>query len=275
MHEFIKKVSEILKNVSEESEAEARFLIECVSGQTLADIMRTDEIQNKEEILALAKKRAQTGVPIQHLAGFSYFMGEKFIVNTDVLIPRDETEILVRKVFELVEDIEAPRILEIGTGSGCIACMLGRLLPQEDLEILAVDISTAALLTALENVKNLVKPKYILIRKSDIFSNVREKFDVIVSNPPYIPSGTSLQKEVEHEPENALFAPDNGLYFYKKIIEEGHNFLNPGGHVAFELGAGQAGEVKKILAQNGYKNIEIIKDLAGIERTISAKYCKV
>ncbi len=274
MHEFFKKVSKILKNVSAEHEAETRFLIECVSGQTLVDIARGDEIQNKDEILTLAQQRAKTGLPIQHLVGFSYFMGEKFLVSADVLIPRDETELLVRHVCKIAQNLKAPRILDVGTGSGCISCMLARMLQQEDLEILAVDISTSALLTALENVKTHVAPKKVLIRKSDIFSNIKEKFDVIVSNPPYIAYGTPLQKEVEHEPEAALFAPDNGLYFYKKIIKQGRDFLNPDGHVAFELGAGQAGDVKKMFEEAGYENIEIVKDLAGIERVISAKYCK-
>jgi release factor glutamine methyltransferase len=242
-----------------------------VGGQNLADIMRGGEIKNKEEILELAQKRVKTGLPIQRLIGFSYFMGEKFIVNENVLIPRDETELLVRHVFELVQDVEAPSILDIGTGTGCIACMLGKILPQQDLEILAVDISTPALLTAIENAKNLLEPKRVLIRKSDVFSNIKEKFDVIVSNPPYIAPDTELQKEVQHEPETALFAADNGLYFYKKIINQARDFLNPNGRIAFELGMGQADNVKEMFLKNGYCDIKIIKDLAGIERVISAK----
>lgn len=199
-------------------------------------------------------------------------MGEKFIVNESVLIPRDETELLVRKAVEIIKKNDFKKVLDIGTGSGCIACMIVKL---TDAQVIGVDVSTNALQTALDNSSRLGLFNKAIFRKSDIFSNVKndEKFDMIVSNPPYIPFSQkeTLQKEVQFEPQSALFARNEGLEFYEKIIRGAKPFLNKGGYLMFELGIGQAQAVKKLMEENNYKDIEIEKDLAYIERIIFAR----
>lgn len=264
----------------------------------------------REILLEKAKFRAQTRTPIQHIIGTADFMGEKFIVNENVLIPRDETEMLVKKAVEILNDklgivnsklslretsvasdeaiqdnsfglprhlaSEAPHndkhslVLDIGTGSGCIACTIAKL---TDAQVLGVDISTDALQIALENSSKMGLFNKAIFRKSDIFSNIHsdEKFDLIVSNPPYIPPSErgKLQKEVEFDPELALFTKDDaGIEFYDRIIKEAPDYINENGYLLFELGIGQADKVKLLMEQRGFKDIGVEKDLAGIERII-------
>ena len=198
-------------------------------------------------------------------------MGEKFIVNPHVLIPRDETEFLVRKAVDIIKSKNYKMALDVGTGSGCIACMIAKL---TDCQIIGLDVSNDALNTALDNASRLNLFNKAIFRKSDIFSNVkpRESFDIIISNPPYIPPAekASIQTEVRYDPDLALYTTDEkGLEFYYKITENAPKILNNGGYLLFELGAGQSDDVKKIMENNGFKNIEVIKDLAGIDRVIS------
>ena len=275
---MIKTIENILKNGGiEEYQAEAKLLVLEISRHSLEDILLGKKIENEEKIIELAKKRVETKAPIQHLIGYSYFMGEKYIVNSNVLIPRDETEILVNNAYDLIKNIENKiDILDIGVGSGCISCALAKKLQDKEIEILGIDISTDALEIAIENVAKLDLVRKVILRKSDVYSKIRpcEKFDLIISNPPYIPIAEreKLQNEVKNfDPELALFAPDvDGIEFYKRIINEAPNCLKPNGFLAFELGINQAQLVKNMLEKD-FKNIEIIKDLAGIERVILAQ----
>ena len=277
---MIKEVEKILSDAGiEEYKAEAKLIVTELSGLSLEDILLNKNITNKEKILEVAFKRASAKAPIQHLLGFSYFMGEKYIVDKNVLIPRDETEILVNQAYELVKDIKGKTdILDIGTGSGCIAIELAKKLKQKDIEILATDISSEALMVAINNANRFDVIRKVIFRKSDIFSKIRdiEKFDLIVSNPPYIPmkEKENLQDEVKNfDPNLALFAPDDkGIEFYKKIIEGSRKFLKPNGFLAFELGINQSEYVKDLLNQNLFKSIQTFKDLANIERVIIAQY---
>jgi len=248
-----------------------------VSGLNLEEILLGKKIENEEKIIELAKKRVETKAPIQHILGFARFMGEKYIVNRNVLIPRDETEILVNKAYDLVKNIDSKiDILDIGVGSGCISCALAKKLKEKEIEILGVDVSLEALEVAIENINKLDLVRKVILRKSDVYSKVRdcEKFDLIVSNPPYIPLAEkeNLQEEVKNfDPELALFASDNdGVEFYEKIILGAPFFLKQNGFLAFELGINQANLVKNMLEKN-FENVEIIKDLAGIERVITAQ----
>lgn len=223
-------------------------------------------LKDLEKINFLIEKRIKEKIPVQQLIGYSYFMGEKFIVNEHVLIPRPETELLVQEIIAL----PAKKILDIGTGSGCIAIMSQK---NTGMVVSACDISEKALATAKINAKNLGADVDFI--HSDLFSNISGKFDVIVSNPPYIPISElpNLQTEVAlKEPHLALFAPDEkGIEFYKKIIEQSHQFLNIDAYLAFEIGIGQHQDIKEILDINDFCNIKIIKDLAGIERIIIAQ----
>ena len=200
-------------------------------------------------------------------------MGEKFIVNPSVLIPRDETEFLVRKAIEIINENNLKFALDVGTGSGCIACMVAK---NCNCQIIGLDISTDALNTALDNASRLNLYNRAIFRKSDIFSNVkpREEFDIIISNPPYIPLSEkrNIQKEVTFDPELALYTSDEkGLEFYEKITKGAPEVLKGKGYLLFELGIGQSKYVKEIMQNNGFKEIEIIKDLSGIERVISGR----
>lgn len=259
-----------------EANAEVKLLIEHFAGFGVKDIIMGSKLTSEklELVKEKAELRARTRRPIQHIIGLADFMGEKFIVNPSVLIPRDETEFLVRKAVEIINSKDFKAILDVGTGSGCIACMIAK---YTHAQVIGLDISTDALNTALDNASKLNLNNRAIFRKSDIFSNVKpgESFDMIVSNPPYIPPSekANLQKEVTFDPETALFTEDEkGLEFYEKITEQAPKILNKNGFLVYELGAGQSDEVKKIMEANGFGNIDIIKDLAGIERVISASY---
>lgn len=275
---MIKIVEKILAQQGiEEYKAEARLIVEAVSGLSLDKILIADNIPNKDKIIKIANKRADSKAPIQHILGFASFMGEKYIVNENVLIPRDETEILVNCAYELIKNLQTKiDILDIGVGSGCISCALAKKLIDKEIEILGVDISLDAIAVALENINKLDLIRKVILRKSDIFSKVRdiEKFDLIVSNPPYIPikEKENLDDVVKkYDPHIALFAPDeDGVEFYLQIIKAAPKFLKQGGFLAFELGVNQSEKVEKLL-QEDFKNIQIMKDLAGIDRVITAQ----
>ena len=161
-------------------------------------------------------------------------------------------------------------VLDIGTGSGCIACMIAKM---TNATVIGADISFEALEIAFKNMEKLKLFNKALFRKSDLFSMIREdeKFDIIVSNPPYIPPSMKnhIQKEVSFEPETALYTKDEkGLEFYEKIIKDAPKFLNNNGHLLFELGINESLEVAQLMKNTGFKNIQIVKDLANIDRVI-------
>lgn len=274
----IKQIEKILTDAGiepNEAKIEAKMLLKHFLNIRDVDLVINSEFEDNFEVIEKAKLRAEKRIPIQHIIGTAYFMGEEFIVNENVLIPRDETELLVRKAVETLKQKEKEgqqelKVLDIGTGSGCIACMIAKGV-NEDVKVLGVDISTDALQVALDNTSKLGLFNRALYRKSDIYSKIREKFDVIVSNPPYIPpcEKETIQEEVKYDPELALFTSDiDGIEFYEKITSGAKEFLNDGGCLIFEIGIGQAEKVKRLMGKAGFKNIEIQKDLANIDRVI-------
>ena len=271
------KIQEITKllinNGIEENEAkyEIKMLLEHLFDYTEKDKLMGKSISN-EDFKILQEKidfRVKTKTPIQYIIGKSWFMGEYFKVTPDVLIPRDETEFLVKKAIEIINQNKFDDVLDIGTGSGCIACTIAK---NTNATVLGVDISSDALRIALDNVTNLGINNRAIFRKSNLFEKIREgeSFDMIVSNPPYIPYGTSLSEEVNKEPSLALYANENGLEFYRKIVEKAPEFLNKEGYLLFELGINQSKFVSKFMEKN-FESIEVIKDLAGIDRVIIGK----
>lgn len=274
-------IQEILKILTDsgiepnEANVEVKMLLEHFANYGVKDIIMGNRL-TKEKLDLVKEKaelRAKTHQPIQHIIGFADFMCEKFIVNPSVLIPRDETEILVRKAIEIINKNNFKMALDVGTGSGCIACMIAK---YTDCQIIGLDISSDALNTALDNASRLNLYNKAIFRKSDIFSNVKsgESFDIIVSNPPYIPptDKDKIQTEVKFDPELALYTKDEkGLEFYEKITANAPKILNNGGYLLFELGINQSTFVKQIMEQNGFSDIEIIQDLAGIDRVILGK----
>ena len=196
-------------------------------------------------------------------------MGERFLVNENVLIPRPETEILVKECSKLIS--KDSKVLDIGTGTGCIAIEISKL---TGAEVDAVDISEHAVELAKKNAqKHNVNCNFYV---SDLFCNVKNKYDLIVSNPPYIPISQkdTLSLTVKNfEPDIALFTKDEfGTEFYEKIIKSSVTFLNNGGYLAFELGISQFGHVEKLLKQQDFSNIKFFKDLDNIERVTIAQH---
>lgn len=210
-------------------------------------------------------------VPLQHLTGNQEFMGLEFKVSEDVLIPRQDTETLVELVLKRHSDRKS-HILDICTGSGCIAISLAVLGKYEKVE--AVDISTKALKIAKENAERLVpENQEFVLKESDLTGAVEGRFDVIVSNPPYIASAVieGLEPEVrDFEPRIALDGAEDGLFFYRRLCQECREHLQTGGAVYFEIGYDQGEAVKKLLLEAGYEKAEVIRDAAGNDRVAAA-----
>ena len=251
-----------------EAKKEIKMLLEHFCNYTEMDAIKGRKLL-AEELELISNKidiRISEKLPVQYIIGEAWFMGEFYKVSKDVLIPRDETEILVKKAIEIINKNGYEDVLDIGTGSGCIACSIAK---QTNATVLGVDISTDALRIALDNVTRLGINNRAIFRKSDLFDKVREGelFDLIISNPPYIPIGTKLSDEVMHEPCIALFANENGLEFYRKIIAKAPDYLVEDGFLMFELGIDEALSVKEMMEKD-FVNIEILKDLAGIDRVI-------
>lgn len=217
------------------------------------------------------ERRIRERIPMQYLIGSQEFMGLTFKVNEHVLIPRQDTEVLVETVLEQVKGKQS--LLDVCTGSGCIAISLACL--GDFSKCTALDISKEALKIAKENGKTLA-PMVEFI-DSDLFSEVEGTYDVIVSNPPYIATEEcqTLMPEVrEHEPMLALDGHKDGLYFYRKIVAEAANYLNPDGLLCFEIGYDQGESVPVLMREAGFCDIVVKKDLAGLDRVVYGRYQK-
>lgn len=257
-------------------------------------------------------KRAER-IPVQYITGTQDFMGMTFTVNENVLIPRQDTEVLVENVLKTVEEIkrtlqttsglngsqnnivckaddndkmtesiyENVRVLDMCTGSGCIAISVSRL---GNVDVTAVDISEKALEVAKANARNLGADRVDFIQ-SDLFDKINvnngvepsPRYDIIVSNPPYIPSEVvdGLMPEVrEHEPRLALDGTEDGLEFYRRITEESVKYINKNGWLMYEIGCEQGEDVSRIMLDNGYEDVRVIKDLAGLDRVVVGKIYK-
>ena len=222
----------------------------------------------KDKDMNIAIKELESGIPVQYIVGNVDFYGYTFKVNKNTLIPRFETELLVEKTIKYINKYfnNEIKILDIGTGSGCIAITLNKLL--DNSRVTAVDISKNALDVARENSKiNNTDVNFI---ESDVFSNINDKYDVIISNPPYISYDEDIMDVVyNNEPHMALYADDNGLYFYDKILMECRKYLNDRFFIAFEIGYKQGNDIINII--NKYfdnVNISLEKDYNGRDRFI-------
>lgn len=211
-------------------------------------------------------------IPLQHIVGYQDFMSLRFKVNNNVLVPRFDTEVLVEEALKHVHD--GMRVLDMCTGSGCI--LVSILKYSNDCCGVGVDISDKALEVAKENADILLSDRTdvdVTFIKSDLFNelNKENKFDVIVSNPPYIQTEVikTLDSEVkDHDPIIALDGGGDGLDFYRRIIDDAGDYLNPGGVIIFEIGYDEAQEVLNILGRAGYINVSVIKDLSGLDRVV-------
>ncbi len=217
-------------------------------------------------------ERRLIGEPMQYITGESEFYGLPFKVTRDVLVPRRETEHLVEWGFTLANRFTRPRMVDIGTGSGAIAVALAHQLPSA--VITATDLSPAALAVARENARRNGVADRIRFLEGDLLAPVAgELFDFVISNPPYVPNTDRALIAVEvreYEPALALFAGEDGLDVYRRLIPAALDALVPGGYIALEIGFSQADDVKNLLAEAGFANVEFTPDLQDIPRVVSA-----
>lgn len=260
-----------------EAKAQARMLLEDKFGLSLADILcgRVDQLSADDTMwLERAVARIEQMEPIQYVLGEAWFCGRSFIVDESVLIPRPETEWLVERAGEVARamDVSSPRILDIGTGSGCIAVSLKKAMPDAYVE--AWDISEAALAIARKNAKTLGADVAFKLRDAlaakDIDAPIQCKWDIIVSNPPYICDSERKDMEanvLEHEPATALFVPDSApLLFYKAIADYGKETLSQNGHLLFECNTRYAQATAEMMQEVGYEETEVADDCFGKPR---------
>lgn len=223
-----------------------------------------EKIENELKII---DDKINEGYPLQYAIGKWNFYGLDLLVDKRALIPRYETEILVDLIIN--DNSNNKKILDIGTGSGAISLALSKNL--KDSKIIGVDISKNAIDLANEN-KIKLNINNVEFKESDIFSNIDDKFDIIVSNPPYINKEDfeKLDKKLYYEPQNALYGGEDGLYFYKKIIKNAKNFLNKNGKIYLEIGYNQKDSISNLLEEYGYKQIKSYKDFNDFDRIIKA-----
>lgn len=272
----------------DDADLDAWYLLEFVTGisRAMYYVRMQEEVSNEQEVLyrKYIKTRA-SHIPLQHITGVQEFMGLEFCVNEHVLVPRQDTEVLVENVLEVLKP--KMKVLDMCTGSGCILISLlkhGGSTPvglthgtTENVEKkilgVGVDISEEALKVAKMNCEKIgVKAEFI---QSDLFKNVSGRYDVIVSNPPYIRTAVieELKEEVKlHDPFIALDGKEDGLYFYRKIVEKSREYLTDGGQLFFEIGHDQGKAVKNLMEQAGFEGVTIKKDLAGLDRVVLGKY---
>ena len=255
------------------SQQDAALLLQSTLGCTRAELLAhpqralTEEQQQRYRARLAQRLR---GTPIQYILGEQEFFGLPFFVTPAVLIPRPETEHLVEAAIHPLRAHPAPRIVDVGTGSGAIAIALAHALPQA--HVTAIDISPAALVVAQRNAERNGVAARIRWVEGDLLAAVREEhFDVVVSNPPYIAEaeGATLPREVrEHEPAQALFAGATGLEIYARLFPQARAVLVPNGWLFAEIGAGQRDSIAALLT--GWRQIEFLPDLQGIPRVVSA-----
>ena len=283
--ELLEEGYQILNSAGiEEARLDAWLLLEFA-----ADIKRawyyahmdeTAETAVAEQYRQLCEKRAQH-IPLQHLTGQAYFMGYEFYVDDRALVPRQDTETLVEEAISHLRELPAPKILDMCTGSGCILLSLLMELPQASGT--GADVSADALEVAKENTRRLGLEKRAELIQSDLFSadyfekNSRKKcmeYDMLISNPPYIRTADidGLMDEVRlHDPRLALDGKADGLYFYEKITEQAGKYLKPGGWLIYEIGCDQGKDVAEIMKKKGFIQIEVKKDLAGLDRIVEGR----
>jgi release factor glutamine methyltransferase len=269
--DFLSNASELLGEIYDREEAASlvKWLLEDLANISLAGLLADQMLDSTAvKALTLAVKRLSEGTPIQHVLGYSWFMGHRFMVSGDVLIPRQETEELLDLMYNQLH--QAPKnVLDIGTGSGIIPICIKKKWP--GAIVTGLDISERALAVAKKNAISL-QEDINWIQLDILTSRPEGSFDLIVSNPPYV-----LEKEkvlmhpnvLEHDPELALFVPDHDpLLFYRTIAEHAINLLSDGGHLYFEINEQFGQDIVELLASLGYSQVSMYKDLNGKDRMV-------
>ena len=247
------------------------YVLDCQRIDLILDARKEMTKEQYETYVSLIQRRCEH-VPLQYILGEQNFMGYSFYVKPGVLIPRQDTEILVEQAVKRIKIMrqKQPRILDLCCGSGCIGLSIKKLYP--DIQLTLVDLSDSAIEVTNRNRERLEVDAEIL--QSDLFTNVSEKYHMIVSNPPYIRTKDieTLMPEVkEYEPFMALDGLEDGLHFYRKIIEKARSYLYEQGEILFEIGFDQAEDVRKIFVANQFSNCKVYQDLAGLDRVVTAR----
>lgn len=256
----------------EDASVDAWYLLEYVTGISRAmyfmkmmDSMNPEEETKYKEYIEVRKQH----IPLQHITGVQEFMGLEFCVNEHVLVPRQDTEVLVETVLKEMKT--GSDVLDMCVGSGCIIISLVKL--GKDVKGTGVDISEEALKVAAKNCEKLSADVKLI--HSDLFEQVEASYDVIVSNPPYIRTAVieELKEEVKfHDPFLALDGKEDGLYFYRKIVDESRAYLRNGGKLYFEIGHDQGEDVKNLMEEAGFSGVTVKKDFAGLDRVVFGEY---
>lgn len=265
-------VNELKEADIQEASLDARLLLEevCRTDRNYLLVHGEEKITTEQETqyISFITKRQQH-VPLQYLLGYQEFMGLRFAVTPDVLIPRQDTETLVEEVMRFLHD--GMHILDLCTGSGCI--LLSLLRYSNDCIGVGCDISERALSVAEGNARELkLEARFV---KSNLFEKIDGRFEMIVSNPPYIPTQiipTLMEEVKDYEPMQALDGREDGLYFYREIINQAGDYLYPGGMLFFEIGCDQADSVSSYMEKKGYSRITVCKDLTGLDRVVWGIY---
>lgn len=282
LEELLREGTALLNTAEiEEARLDAWLLLEYTTGKSRAYYYahpeEKTENETEKEYLKLCRQRAEH-VPLQHLTHSAWFMGHEFYVDHRVLIPRQDTEILAEEALRLLEGKEAPELLDMCTGSGCL--LLSILAERPKARGVGADISREALEVARENARRLGLEDRGIFTESDLFSGkyfqensgkeMRE-YDMLISNPPYIPTAEiqKLMDEVRlYDPALALDGKKDGLYFYRRITEEAPAYLKPGGWLLYEIGFDQGRSVSELLQKAGFCHVAVRQDLSGLDRVV-------
>lgn len=267
----------LLENEIQDSNLIAKMLAEYIFKIDRNQIIINEEKEISEDDKTkyyLALIEIVQGIPIQYITNNQEFMKLNFYVDKNVLIPQPDTEILVEEAIEIInKNKKEVKVLDICTGSGCIGTSIAKY--TKNTTITMSDISSEALKIAKNNcIKNIEDTSKVKFIKSDMFEDIKEKYDIIVSNPPYIESKeiNKLEKQVQNEPHLALDGGEDGLKFYRELANQAHKYLNENGYLCIEIGYNQKEQVIQLLKENKkYKEIYSKKDLGGNDRIIIAK----
>ena len=283
--QLLKDGTEILKESEiEEAGLDAWLLLEYETGKNRAYFYAHSEEEAEEAVIRGYEEKIQkraSHIPLQHITHQGFFMGYEFFVDEHVLVPRQDTETLVEEALRLLQEKESPAILDMCTGSGCI--LISLLLEKAGSTGTGADLSPETLLVAKRNAERLQVTDRADFVESNLFSadyfqerdgKEGPKYDMLISNPPYIPSAEieELMEEVRlHDPRMALDGKEDGLYFYREITGNAGRYLKPGGWLLYEIGCSQGNDVKEIMEAAGYQDVRILKDLAGLDRVAAGR----
>lgn len=266
VNEAVKYTAAALAPFSDEAGREARLIVSQLADCEMSRLIISSALVDTEEIDEIVKKRSQ-GEPLQYIFGRWWFYKNEFLVGQGVLIPRQDTELLVETGLELIKDIPSPYVIDLCSGSGCIGISIADERP--DAKVTALEKYNEAFTYLEKNIKHIGVDNVQAVQ-ADVTAEPFGQYDLILCNPPYIPDGdrADLSREVLSEPHTALFGGNDGLYFYRIIAGLWKTTLKKGGWLAFEVGIKEADLVAEILGSEGYTQISFKTDVIGIQRVV-------